>query len=192
MDSRKEKPTASACRFKNVTVIVTHWPCWSKSKNKKKLSCRRCWTAEWNFSVWVLTQRVTRKHPKSANSQLRAVILANDREKQSVYILTAVLLGCVASRLVIGWRLYPNNSTATTDWTGGHTQSVTMASAMTSVVFQMPLPTTTFPICHQRQAGTERSDVPACTQFTISTHIASMRIRRQLVRNQLITHRENL
>jgi len=37
-----------------------------------------------------------------------------------------------------------------------------MASATAAVVHQMPLPyTTTGPIYHQRQAGTERSDVAA-------------------------------
>jgi len=36
----------------------------------------------------------------------------------AIYLLTVVLLGCVASRPVTGWRLPPSNSTQITDGCG--------------------------------------------------------------------------
>ena len=52
-----------------------------------------------------------------------------------VYIFTAVSLGCVASRPVIGWRLCPTNSAHVTDECGvGHRDI--HCTRMTAVVFQ--------------------------------------------------------
>jgi len=41
--------------------------------------------------------------------------MAKTQAVKTIYILTVVLLGCVASRSVIGWRLPPSNSTQITD-----------------------------------------------------------------------------
>jgi len=53
-----------------------------------------------------------------------------------IYISTVVLIGCVASRPVIGWRLFPSNSTQTTDGCGVWRRPRT-SGHIPAVVFQM-------------------------------------------------------
>jgi len=88
-----------------------------------------------------------------------------------IYISTVVLIGCVASRPVIGWRLFPSNSTQTTDGCGVYASATdigTYTSCCISdackrklLLLSPTLPTTIGPIYYQRQAGTKRSDTAA-------------------------------
>ena len=101
-------------------------------------------------------------------------------------LILVVLLGCVASRPVIGRPLPPGNSTQMTDRCGGghghrdmrQLLCFTRAQAITADTVVAHIPTTTGPIYHQLQAGTQRS---ACVVQTAAAE--SMPTRHQSVQD---------
>jgi len=78
--------------------------------------------------------------------------------KLNLSLLTVVLLGCAASRPVIGWRLCPSNCTHITD---GYCVSQLLCLRCLTLL-SPTLPTTTGPIYRHCQAGMEWSDVVDC------------------------------